>query len=74
MTTNKFESRQDNFKTIIQATLNNGHYSDAKHSIDVYENCTIWVTDLRANKKVAFSSTKADFEQSLAEFVTDYFE
>jgi hypothetical protein len=66
-------SREDRVNEIIDQALNHGHYNDTKHAIDVHQDYTIWVRDIRANKRVAYSSTKADFEQSLVEFVTDYF-
>ena len=79
MTTNKqqFTSRQERLgeklERIVQIALTDGFYSDTRHSIELKEGYTIWVTDLRSQKRVAHSSTKADFEPSLVEFVTDYF-
>lgn len=73
MTNKQFESQQDKFKRIYQLCVNDGQYSDEKYSIEVLENHTIWVTELRNGKKVAYSSTKADFEPSLTEFVADFF-
>lgn len=73
MTNKQFESQNDKFHRICDLARGEGHYSDEKHSIDVKMDCTIWVTDIRNGKKVAYSSTKADFEPSLTEFVSDFF-
>lgn len=75
MTTNKqqFASRQDLIANIIEKVLSTGIHSDKHHTITVDPNYTIWVKENDSKRGVAFSSTKADFESSLVEFVTDYF-
>lgn len=59
--------------TIIDEVLHVGSYSDKRHTMSVEPGYVIWVKDRSTGVNVAYSSTKADFEQSLAEFAADYF-
>lgn len=70
--TNNFTSRQDLIALIVDEVSNAGSYSDKRHTMSA-EGYVIWVKDNQTGVNVAFSSTKADFEQSLAEFAADYF-
>lgn len=75
---NKYEGspgdpREEHIAGIIQTAVTEGCYSDKRHSIEVGSGFVIWVKEVTTGKRVAYSSTKADFDQSLVEFVTDYF-
>jgi hypothetical protein len=72
MTNKPFVSREDKIHIITDEAAAVGSYSDGKHRLEVVGH-TIWVREEFSGKGVAYSSTKADFDQSLVEFVTDYF-
>lgn len=71
-TQSKFASRQDMVAHIVQQAILEGFYADKQHTLDISGD-VIWVRENHSKAGVAFSSTRADFEQSLVEFVTDYF-
>lgn len=66
------EDRETTIARVVAFTLEMGKWSNQQYemSLQGYE---IRVTDLWTKNLVAFSSTKADFEQSLVEFADDYF-
>lgn len=66
------EDRETLIARVVALTLEEGRFATQQYemSLQGYE---IRVTDLWSKKLVAFSSTKADFEQSLVEFADDYF-
>jgi hypothetical protein len=67
-----FSSRDDLVKNIVEKVLAMGSHTDGKHTVEIGPGDVVWVREA-SGKGVAFSSTKADFDQSLVEFVTDYF-
>ena len=69
---NNFTSRQDLVALIVDEVSAVGSYADKKHTM-VADGYVIWVRDNQTGINVAYSSTKADFEQSLEEFASDYF-
>lgn len=74
MTTSKkqqFEDRQARIENIVSIAGMGETFSDTRYRIEVRAP-EIKVYEIGGNL-VAYSSTKADFEQSLVEFVTDYF-
>lgn len=75
MTTSQpqFASREDLIRNIVEKVLDTGFHSDKRHSLELSPGYVIWVKERASGKGVAYSSAKADFEQSLIEFVTDYF-
>jgi hypothetical protein len=74
VTEKQFQSREHYVATIVDEVLACGWFDDGRHHLNIdgskYE---ITVRDLRTNSIVAYSSTKADFDQSLVEFANDYF-
>jgi len=73
MTSSKqHEDRQSKITRVIEETYALGRFSDGKHDMTIYGDSEIRVYE-RDGLLVAYSSTKADFEQSLVEFATDYF-
>lgn len=69
-------TKRQTIEDITQQLLAGGTYSDEKHRIAIsnpdndYE---VVVCEIKADRMVAYSSTKADFSGSIAEFVADYF-
>lgn len=74
MATENFQSKQDYVAQVIEAAISTGWYSDEKHTISVDgPQSLVEVRDCTTKMIVAYSSTKADFDQSVVEFVNDYF-
>jgi hypothetical protein len=74
MTKQDYEDKETLIARVIALSLEDGHFTDSKHEITLDERTSdIKVRDLQTGFLVAYSSTKADFENSLVEFATDYF-
>ena len=75
MTQQDFEDKQTLIARVIAMTLEFGKFSNGKYEMYLTEGThDIKVRELNdAANLVAYSSTKADFENSLVEFATDYF-
>jgi hypothetical protein len=68
------EDRQQAVERIITLAEGTGRYQSKTHELTLsHDSPEIRVRDLRTGLLVAYSSTRADFEQSLGEFVVDYF-
>ena len=67
------DDRQQAVARISAIAEQMGRFSTATHELTLQPNSPeIHVRDLRTSRLVAYSSTKADYDQSLAEFVFDY--
>lgn len=60
-------------ESVMEIALTDGRFDDGRHEIFTSSLSTVSVRDLRTGMLVAHSTMKADFENSLVEFVTDYF-
>lgn len=68
------EDRQTTVERIIAEALATGHVLGRNHELTLSpDSPEIRVRDLRTAQLVAYSSTRADFDQSLEEFTFDYF-
>ncbi len=74
MTKQDYEDREMLVARVMALAIQFGRFNDAKHEILVDERTSsVKVRDLQTGFLVAYSSTAADFEQSLVEFATDFF-
>ncbi len=74
MTKQDYEDKEMLIARVMAFTLQFGSFNDQKHEMFLTEGTyDIKVRDRQTGFLVAYSSTKADFEQSLVEFATDYF-
>lgn len=68
------EDRQQSVAQLVAVAETQGRVTNATHELTLEEDSPeIRVRDLRTGALVAFSSTRADFQQSLEEFVLDFF-
>ncbi|MBV9125662.1 MAG: hypothetical protein JO112_20115 [Planctomycetes bacterium] len=65
-------SRHDRAAMIIETLQAGDDYVGKTHRIELHPGYTVKVYDVRTEELVAYSSTKADFADSVAEFVHDY--
>lgn len=68
----RYEDRQARAVEIYDAAERHGRYADDRHELRV-SGPEISVRDSRTGQLVAYSSTRADRDSSLEEFVWDFF-
>lgn len=73
MTKQDFEDQEMMISRAVQITLAFGKFNNSRYEMYLAGGHDIKVRDLLTGHLVAYSSTKADFEQSLVEFASDYF-
>jgi hypothetical protein len=74
MTKQEHEDKEVTIARVMALTLQYGGYNDQKYDMYLTPGTDdIKVRDKQTGFLVAYSSTKADFEQSLVEFANDYF-
>lgn len=68
------DAREERISSVIAITLEFRSFSNGRYEMSLPDGThDILVRDLSTDLLVAFSSTKADFENSLVEFASDYF-
>lgn len=74
MTRQEYEEKETMISRVVRHTLQDGYWTDSKHEMFIVPDThDVKVRDCKTGLTVAFSSTKADFENSLVEFAEDYF-
>lgn len=74
MTKQEYEDQEMMVARVMALTLQFGKFNNNRYEMYLTDGTyDIKVRDLLTNYLVAYSSTKADFEQSLVEFASDYF-
>ncbi len=74
LTKQEYEDRETLISRVVAFTLEMGRWNNSDYEMFLTPGSyDVKVRDLRTNMIVAFSSTKADFENSLVEFAEDYF-
>jgi hypothetical protein len=74
MTQQEYEDKETMISRAVAFTLELGHFNNAKYEMYLTPGThDIKVRDRLSGILVAYSSTKADFENSLVEFAADYF-
>lgn len=74
MTKQEYEDRETLIARVMAFTLEFGRFDNGKYEMYLTAGThDIKVRDMATDSLVAYSSTKADFENSLVEFATDYF-
>ncbi len=74
MTKQEYEDQEMLIARVMAFTLQFGKFNNARYEMYLTDGThDIKVRDLVTDQLVAYSSTKADFEQSLVEFASDYF-
>ncbi len=68
----KFKTKQQRAEEIMDELAATGSYYGRDHKMLLEPGHVVTVTDRRTGALVAYSSTKADFDDSVAEFVYDY--
>jgi predicted nucleic-acid-binding protein len=74
LTRQEYDDREMLISQVVSLTLEDGRWSNSDYEMFLTpETYDVKVRDLRSGLIVAYSSTKADFEDSLVEFAEDYF-
>lgn len=68
-------TREERISEICELADANGYYQDSDYRLELGEegSSDISVRDIKRGFLVAYSSTSADYDSSLEEFVGDYF-